>query len=175
MASTTRSVAVGIFENKTDAQNAVEELRRAGFRDDQIGVAARSQNIQDEVRKAQTAGSDETHVEEGATIGAMSGAGVGALWGLAVAAGVMPPLGPVIAGGALAAILASAVLGAAAGGLVGVLVGWGIPEDEARLYEEDLRAGHVLVAVRANGRSQEAISILRSCNARMEPYAVTHQ
>jgi hypothetical protein len=174
MAITTRSVAVGIFENKTDAQNAVEELRRAGFRDDQIGVAARSPNIQEEVRQGEPAGSGETHAEEGATIGAMSGAGVGALWGLAVAAGVFPPLGPVIAGGALAAILASAALGAAAGGLVGVLVGWGIPEDEARQYEEDLRAGHILVAVRANGRSQEAITILRRCNARMEPYAVPH-
>jgi hypothetical protein len=51
------------------------------------------------------------------------------------AAGVLPAIGPVIAGGLLAAVAASAAAGAAAGGIVGALIGLGIPEEEARYSE----------------------------------------
>ena len=36
-----QSTIVGVFEDRQQADRAVDDLRRAGFRDDQIGVAMR--------------------------------------------------------------------------------------------------------------------------------------
>jgi uncharacterized protein (TIGR02271 family) len=73
----------------------------------------------------------------------------------------LPAIGPAIAGGTLAAILASAATGAAAAGLAGALIGLGIPKEEAEYYEGELRAGRTIVTVQAGDRYDEAASILR--------------
>ena len=36
-----QSTIVGVFDDRLQADRAIDELRRAGFRDDQIGVAMR--------------------------------------------------------------------------------------------------------------------------------------
>jgi len=41
MHATDRATIVGAFEHRRDAERAIEDLHRAGFRDDQIGIAAR--------------------------------------------------------------------------------------------------------------------------------------
>jgi hypothetical protein len=41
MAAMQRSTVVGVFEDRRHADQAVAELKKAGFRDDQIGVAMR--------------------------------------------------------------------------------------------------------------------------------------
>jgi hypothetical protein len=69
--------------------------------------------------------------------------------GAAVAAGLMSPLGPVVAGGTAIALLASAGGGAAVGTFVGALAGLAVPEDEAQWYASELEAGRVVVTVRA--------------------------
>ena len=72
---------------------------------------------------------------------------MGALWGLGILAGIVPAIGPAIAGGTLAAILSSAAAGAATAGVAGALIGLGIPEDEAKRGEEkDLYRGHLAFA-----------------------------
>ncbi len=63
-----------------------------------------------------------------ATAGAVGGLGAGALWGRGIVASALPAIGPVIAGGALAA---SAIGTSTAGGLIGALIGLGIPDEEA--------------------------------------------
>jgi uncharacterized protein (TIGR02271 family) len=156
MATKTGTV-VGVFHDREQARQAVSQLRRAGFRDDQIGVLARDASDRD---KGDDAGG--THAEEGAIAGLAGGAGLGALWGLGIAAGILPAIGPVIAGGTLAAILASAAAGAAAAGIAGALIGAGIPEEEAKEYEREFNAGRTLVTVKANGREAEARAILDS-------------
>src|SRR3954470_15982533 len=103
MVATARTTAVGVFDDRGQAQRAVAELRQAGFADDQIGVTTRGHEDEGAVA---TAGKD-THAAEGAAAGVATGAGVGALWGLGIAAGILPAIGPVIAGGTLAAIIAS--------------------------------------------------------------------
>src|SRR5579885_591507 len=109
MAASKRSVVVGVFRDRTEAQKAVEELRRVGFREDQIGVVSRDGESND----ANTATSSKgTTVGMAAAGGAATGAGVGALWALGIAAGFLPAIGPVIAGGIFASILASAAGGA---------------------------------------------------------------
>src|SRR5579859_4690234 len=83
MATTTRSTIVGVFDDRVRAQKAVEELRRAGFWEDQVGVLARDD---DEYRSATTADEITTKWQEGAVAGALTGAGVGGLWALGIAA-----------------------------------------------------------------------------------------
>ena len=105
MATKMHAVAIGVFEDVQQAKQAVEELRGAGFGDDRIGVAARDQDVKEEVEKG-LPDRKETYAEEGTAVGAIGGAAVGGLWGLGIAAGALPAIGPVIAGGTLAAMLA---------------------------------------------------------------------
>ena len=56
--------------------------------------------------------------------------------------------------------------GAAAGGLTGALVGLGIPEHEARFYQEEIRKGRILVGVHAQAdRKAKAKTILDAAGA----------
>src|SRR5919199_6903945 len=163
MATTERPTVVGVFENRTQAERAVDELHRAGLRDDQIGYAAHGGEAPEGSTNWQTAGPGEAG--EGAAKGLATGAGIGAILG-ALATGLIPGIGPVIAGGLLAGIATGAVAGAAAGGLLGALVGsFGVPEEEARYYDEEFRAGRTIVTVKANGRYDEAQSIVRRYGA----------
>jgi uncharacterized protein (TIGR02271 family) len=150
---TNRNTVVGVFDNRDQADRAVEELRRLGFRDDQIGYAMR--------------GADNTVAEgtgNAAGEGLATGAVIGGLVG-AAAALLIPGIGPVVAGGVLASVLGGAAVGAAAGGILGALVGMGIPEEEATYYESEFQAGRILVTVQANGRTAEAREVMRRFGA----------
>jgi len=157
MAARKNKLVIGVFHDSAAAQAAVNDLLQAGFSEEQIGVVARDGTVKTgKGRKKETS----SKWEEGAAAGVAAGAGVGALWGIGIAAGALPVLGPFIAAGTLATILASAAGGAAVAGVVGALVGLGIPEEDAQYYEEEFKAGRTLVTVQANGRFAEAQEIL---------------
>jgi len=156
-AAQTRSTVVGVFEDRRHADEAVAELKRAGFRDDQIGVAMR----RDETSTDATSSTGDTYAEEGGVAGILTGLGLGALAGLGVLAGVIPVIGPAIAGGTLGIILTNAAAGAAVAGLTGALIGYGIPEEEAKYYHSEFEAGRTIVTVRADSRYDEATAIMR--------------
>ncbi len=165
MTSSERAVLVAAFVDRDAARRAVNELRRANFREGQVGVLARREE-EHGIPSAEVPAADAatgSKVVEGAAIGVGAGAGLGALWALGITAGVLPAIGPVIAGGVLAAVAASAAGAAAVGGIVGALVGLGVPEEEARFYENEFHRGRTLVTVKPEGRSAEAEAILRSC------------
>ncbi len=157
MATATRTTVAGVFPNRDGAERAIRDLRAAGFRDDEIGLIARNQETD---RVERTSGSGETMAEEGAAAGAIAGAGIGAAIGFGVLAGVVPVIGPAIAGGTLGVILTNAVAGAAVAGLAGALIGWGIPDEEARYYESEVKSGRYLVTVDAGDRGGEAWAIM---------------
>jgi hypothetical protein len=161
--TTHSATVIGVFEDRDQAHRAVDDLRRAGFREDQIGLVSRdNERPTDDGRAKSGATSESTATlwEEGAGIGAAAGAVTGTGLGLAVAAGLIPGVGPVIAGGTLVALLASAGTGAAVGTVLGAFVGLGVPEEEARFYEGEVTAGRTIVTVRADDRSPEAWEIL---------------
>ena len=97
--------------------------------------------------------------------GVLAGLGLGALAGLGVLSGVIPVIGPAIAGGTLGIILSNAAAGAGVGGLVGALAGAGVPEDEAHYYQGEFESGRTIVTVQADGRADEAMAILRRYDA----------
>jgi uncharacterized protein (TIGR02271 family) len=157
MQATDRTTVVGAFEHRRDAEKAVEDLHRVGFKDDQIGFAARDG---ERVEGGTTIEGTETHAGSGAAGGLVTGGVIGGILG-ALAAGLIPGIGPVIAGGILAGVLGGAAVGAAAGGLIGALIGMGVPEEEAHHYNREFEAGRTIVTVKADGRANEARSILQ--------------
>jgi len=159
----TRSTVVGVFEDRRQADQAVAELKRAGFRDDQIGVAMRQ--TEGASQNAATGESGDTYAEEGGVTGLLAGLGLGALAGLGVLSGVIPVIGPAIAGGTLGILLSNAAAGAAVAGLTGALIGYGIPEEEAKYYHSEFEAGRTIVTVTADGRADEASTIMRRYGA----------
>jgi len=152
--NTDPGTVVGVFGTRAEAEAAVRDLKAAGFDDDHIGLIGRRAD------GTVTREDGDTHAGEGAAIGAAAGAGALALGSLAVSFGVIPVIGPVLAMGPLAAALVSAAAGAAAGGVAGALIGWGVPEDDAGYYEDELKAGRFLVTVHAGDRAVEAWTIL---------------
>jgi hypothetical protein len=153
MKTTTQQTVVGVFDNPAQAQEAVRELRQAGFTDDQIGVVS-----QDREGNVEASGTGN-QAAEGAAIGAATGLGAGALWGLGIAAGILPGIGPAIAGGTLGILLSSAAAGGAAAGVGGALVGMGIPDEDAEHYESEFRAGRTVVTVQGP-RAEESYELL---------------
>jgi hypothetical protein len=169
MAEKKRSTVVGVFETRAQAEQALAELRAAHFKDHHLTMVMHHehQGIEvtdlDAAKAAQVTG--ESKAEEGAAIGAAVGAVAGGLLGFLPA--VLAGFGPLIFWGpTLAAALFGLVAGAASGGISGALIGSDFPEPEARFYEEELKAGRVLVGVKVNGRYAEAVDILQRCGAR---------
>jgi len=148
------NTVVGVFYTRDEAEHAIHELKDAGFDDNKIGMISRNA----EGKLVQEKG--ETYAEEGAVAGAAAGAGVGALIGLGVLSGVIPVVGPVLALGTLGTILLNAAGGAAIAGLAGALIGWGVPEEDASYYEEQVKGGRFLVTVDAADRRDEAWKVL---------------
>jgi uncharacterized protein (TIGR02271 family) len=160
---------VGLFRNTAQAERAIRDLKAAGFSDSQIGVL-----MQDRAEERRLATDTGTKAGEGAAAGAVGGGVLGGVVGLLAGVGalVIPGIGPIVAGGALASTLAGAGIGAAAGGLIGALIGMGIPEEDARYYETGLREGGILVTVDAGAAAADARRILLDAGAEFGPAAV---
>ena len=151
---TTGRTVVGLFARRRDAEAAIRDLKTAGFSDAQIGVALQGQGEREEL--LDPPGSREA---EGAAAGAVSGGVVGGLIGL-LGSLLIPGVGPIVVGGVLASTLTGAGIGAATGGIIGALTGLGVPETDARHFDQGLRLGSTLVTVDAGARTPEALVIL---------------
>jgi uncharacterized membrane protein len=140
---------IGLFDDSATARRAVETLRDGPLPLDDISLIA--QNSDGTITSGDTG---DVSAGEGATVGAVWGGLVG------LAALLIPGVGPFIAFGALGAALTGVVTGAVVGGITAALIDFsGIPEDEARSYEQQLRAGKTLVAVKA--RDEDAPEVRR--------------
>ena len=111
MATTQRSLVVGVFTDRGEADTAIEELQQAGFNSDLLtlshrpgGLAGGLKNLFSKLR-----GQEESIVDE--------------------------------------------------------LKRLGVPEEEAQYYQNELDAGRIVVTVQADGRQEEARSILESNGA----------
>ena len=140
--------AVGTFPTRQDAESALIQLRDAGF--DMARVSAIAQNPQGKTIADAEVQSSEERAKEGAETGALMGATTGGIFGLIGSLSVLAIPGVGIATEA-AVLLGNALLGsgigAAGGSLVGALIGWGIPEEQAIYYHELLSQGSYVVLV----------------------------
>jgi hypothetical protein len=150
----TGRTVVGLFARRQDAEAAIGDLKAAGFKDRQVGVALQDQDEQGDL--LESTGAKEA---EGAAAGAVSGGLVGGLIGL-LGSLLIPGVGPIVVGGVLASTLTGVGIGAATGGIIGALMGLGVPETDARHFDQGLRLGSTLVTVDAGARTAEALIIL---------------
>jgi len=136
MSSTLQTTIVTIFEDRANADRAVSELRQAGFRNDQIGVALHPATA---TEQGNTAAKATDGAAEGAGVGLFAGASMGGL-----------------AGGTLLGLVSGGIIG----GLLGAFIGMGIPAEDARYYQDELEAGRTIITVQTDSRHDDALSIL---------------
>jgi uncharacterized membrane protein len=148
--TTGRRTVIGVFDSPRQAEDALNDLKSAGFSPDQVSVVARDTRATREMTEATGMGGEGAAT--GAVLGGITGGVLG--WLVGIGALAIPGIGPIVAAGALATTLGGAAIGAAAGGLIGALVDLGVPEEEARRYEESVKAGSLLLTVNALSADQ---------------------
>ena len=183
-----KQIAAAVFDSRERAERAVDELRDAGVPNDHISVIAlhdgeaREEDGEGHVRETR----DHDNKATGALKGLATGGVVGAVAGLGAL--LIPGIGPFIAAGALAetlgvagsAAVVSGAVGAAAGGLTGALVDYGLSREHAEHYERRIREGAVFVGVETQGSERDynaARAVLRAAggeSADTEARAETH-
>lgn len=152
--------AIGTFPNRQSAEMALNRLREANFDLDKISIVAKHddkhiENIKDNRENHQ--------VQKGAKVGATAGGVTGGIIGLVSGLGVLaiPGVGPVAElGVVLANTLLGGGIGAAGGGLVGALIGWGIPEEKAKFYDDRLSQGDYVVMMEGTGEEVHSAEVI---------------
>ena len=157
----------GFFRDRGAADDAVEQLQKAGYGINDIGVM-----MTEDTRVRKFEAEKGNKAPEGATAGGLVGGTLGAIVAGLTATGSIAAVvatggaaAPLVAG-PLAAALAGLGAGAVGGGIIGGLVGAGIPEVRAKEYESKLKDGAIMVSVRpAAGDAAAARAILSDAQA----------
>lgn len=159
---------LGVFDNVDQANRAADELERRGFDKKQISVVAKESSATGGQGRGDTGGDRggdrggamTQNISGGVTTGGAIGAGAGLLAGIGALA--VPGIGPILAAGPIAATLTGAVTG----GLAGGLIDWGVPEETGRKYEEKVKEGKIVCALKSDdAKIDEAADILRRSGA----------
>lgn len=155
-----------LFDNYSDATNAVRELEKLGVNHDDISIVANNADKShgDHVDHDHAHLHDHGDVSRGAKTGAALGGAGGLLAGLGLLA--IPGLGPIVAAGWLVATVAGAGIGAAGGavtgGIVEALKNAGHTDEEAHVYSEGVRRGGSLVSAKVpDDLASEAEAVLQ--------------
>lgn len=136
------ATVVGVFDSHDRARAAIEALHDEGFSEDEVSVVAKDRQGSGEEDQD---GAMDMIGGDNITDGAAWGSGIGALGGFLAGLGALaiPGLGPIVAAGPLAAALSGAVAGGIAGGLIDL----GIPDQESRRFEQDVKEGRIVAVV----------------------------
>lgn len=155
----------GIFSDRASLDRAVDSLRAHGFRHSDVSVL-----MQSEGETADFAHEKNTKAPEGLATGATGGILAGGALGWLAGAGLLaiPGIGPFVAAGPIMAAIAGAGIGGTIGGVAGGLIGLGIPEYEAKRYENFVKEGGMLISVHVDDSSwaSKAKDVLAFCGAR---------
>lgn len=144
-----------ITKTVTQAESIIAALKAAGFSNNDISAL-----LPDKRGTKDFAHEHNTKAPEGAATGGVAGLGVGAAlgWLAGIGALAIPGVGPFIAAGPIMAALGGAAVGSAAGGVIGALVGMGIPEFEAKRYDAKIREGNILISVHTEDGKQRDVA-----------------
>lgn len=161
----TKNIAVfGIYPDQLTAEDAVDTLRDAGFRNTDISVL-----FPDNQGSKDFAHEKATKAPEGAVAGGTTGALIGGAlgWLAGIGALAIPGAGPLIAAGPIMGLLSGIGVGSTLGGITGALIGMGVPEYEAKRYEGRVRHGGILMSVHCDDSdwASRARSILERTGA----------
>jgi hypothetical protein len=156
MARTTEAIA-GFFRTREQGEAARQALLDAGFTTDEVGFVAGDTrgHTTPRIGPIESTGAGSEMVED-AWIGGVVGLAAG------MVALAIPGVGPLLAAGPLAGAIGGLTLGAATGGVIGLLKDQGISEEEAEFYAEGVKRGGALVTVQgvSDERAAQAREIL---------------
>jgi hypothetical protein len=153
---------VYLTDSLEEAREAIAAARRGGAADDDISLVARS-DIEMEVLPDSRRNASTDFVPA-ALKGAVAGGGAGLIAGLIAVA--IPPLGVTLAGAA-----AIAAVGAAAGTWSSALVGSSLPDPIRRRFEDEIKAGRILVVVDAAEESMALVdAAVQATGATLLPF-----
>jgi hypothetical protein len=154
----------GIYATRAQAEETVDALRTAGFRNSDISAL-----LPDNVGTKDFAHEKNTKAPEGTATGATTGGLLGGALGWLAGIGslAIPGVGPLIAAGPIMGALAGVGVGGAVGGVIGALVGMGMPEYEAKRYEGRVKNGGILLSVHCDNSDwvKRAKEILKETGA----------
>ncbi|WP_010304036.1 hypothetical protein [Candidatus Odyssella thessalonicensis] len=147
-------IITAIFKAPIEAENVYRRLLDIGYDKEKINLI-----MSEAVHGKYFSNSSEessynmgSKSMEGLGIGAVAGGAIGGIAAALAAIGttlVFPALGLTISG-PLAAGLAGAGAGSTTGGLIGALVGWGFPNEKAKILEEEINNGGVGIVIRVD-------------------------
>ncbi|HEX8923390.1 MAG TPA: DUF1269 domain-containing protein [Patescibacteria group bacterium] len=145
-------LVAGLFHDSESAGRAVAELKQQGFTQDMSVI---SRDYDDPEGKIHNVKHD---VSQGAKGGAVFGAAAAGITALiaGLSSITIPGLGLIVAG-PLASVLTAAAGGAAAGGVVGALADYGIPDTQAKEFQQGILAGDVVVAVSTDHDKEQQV------------------
>ena len=162
-----------IFIEQYDLDKTISVLKSLNFKNTDISILINSNQP-----KADLTDEKNNRSPEVATAGAASGALAGGIMGWLVGAGTLaiPGLGAFIAAGPIMSAIAGAGIGGTVGGLTGGLIGLGIPENEAKNYEDYIRNGGKLISIEFSDNiwKRKAIEILEE-NGAKNIYATSNE
>jgi len=152
MSTDSPDIAVALYDQHTQAENAVKALQRAGFDMKKISIIGKDYETEEHVIGFLNAG-DRAKIF--GKYGALWGGLMGVLFGSALM--FIPIVGHIVILGPLAAMLFSGLQGAVVVGgvsaLAGALTSIGIPKDSVLRYETALKANKFILML--HGDSQE--------------------
>lgn len=155
---------VGVFDDLGKAEATIDELRQAGFRQEEIGIIGHMGENQNTIPVPAGVKAPETT----AISGFMTGSLVGLLIGTLVIL-VIPGLGDVSGAGRWFEILGGAILGAVAGGVLMAYGGLLLTRAKTRFFRRQLEQGRFIVTVNNPNRRAEALAVLHRREATPMP------
>jgi hypothetical protein len=138
--SASHPLVLGLFDSESAGAAAARALRALGLPRQRVSIVARSHAVEGQLADVSGA-SPGTEIEDSPTA---SRAGELSGYMIAAVAMVLPGIGPIVAGGPLAADLGEAA-GHLAGGVAKALEAAGLDETQAEQWQEQIGAGAVLV------------------------------
>ena len=159
------NVISAVFDDRAEAERAVQELRSSGVEEGAISIVGRPDD------NTRLGNEDDGEVSKASIAGSVAAGGVGGAL-LGVAALAIPGVGPLAAAGAIAASAVptmagvGAGLGAAGGAIARMLNDHDVEGRDAEYYEKHIERGGTFVSVDtrlAKVDSDGVSAILRSC------------
>jgi hypothetical protein len=151
-------MVTGLFRDHDSAERAVVVVTSLGYERADINVV-----IDDDVRKRYLASpiANESALAgtttPGVDLGGPAGGTLGTLFTAVTAVGTFLLVPGLVIAGPVAQALAAAGAAAVAGGLIGALHDWGIPNDRIDSYEAAIKAGGILLGVKARTEDEAQV------------------
>jgi hypothetical protein len=168
-------MVTGLFANRESAERGYRSAARLGYENSDIDVLMSKETRNryfsrgDDAKADLSGNASNDAAEDGTSADDLGGPAGGTIGTIAPAlAGVgtlllVPVLGVVAAGPIAVALTAAGAVGLA-GALIGALTKWGIPERRIEEYEQGIRAGGILIGVKARS-DEDAGDLVREWQA----------